>query len=447
MQPIPDGDLLDDFARTGSDAAFGELVRRHVGLVYSVALRQTGQPHQAEEITQAVFIILARKAASVGRRAVLSGWLYHTARLTAANFRRAEFRRIRREQAVFMQSTLEQTAPDPAWSELAPLLDDAMSRLGATDRDAVVLRYFENKPLSEVGAALGLEERAAQKRIQRALEKLRKLFARRGVSLSAALLAGAMSAHSVHAAPVTLAHSTTAVALTKGALATASTLTLAQKTMNTMHWIKIKLALGVVTATLLAGAAATIALSDNSSPPPAQPLPALNQQKQIMIGSVFLKVPATQVDAVINAFTNTQILMNPDSPKFKALLAQHPEAEYLGAPRILTNPGGEAIFSRTKSVPMGGTNADVGIILDATPTIDPNSKITVKMRAELRELAARPPSAIRVTTDDETQTFKSPGTPIILRQDIQDDGGKTLLVFVNAMTVQQRLQKITQRNP
>jgi len=243
MPAAPDVDLLDQFARTGSEAAFGELVRRQVGLVHSVALRHTNQPHQAEEITQAVFIMLARKAAAMGRQTVLSGWLYPAARLTAANFRRAEYRRRHREQEAFMQSTLEENPPDEAWSGLAPLLDEAMARLGATDRDAVVLRYFENKPLAEVGAALGLEECAAQKRVQRGLEKLRKFFARRGVSSTAAVIAAAMSAHSVAAAPAGLAQSVTAVAAAKGAAAGSSTLTLIKGALKIMAWTKAKSAI------------------------------------------------------------------------------------------------------------------------------------------------------------------------------------------------------------
>ena len=253
MQSTPDGDLLDEFARTGSEAAFGELVRRHVALVHSVALRHTQQPQHAEEITQAVFIILARKAAAVGRREVLSGWLYQTARLTAANFRRAEFRRIHREQEAFMQSTLEQTPPDLVWPELAPLLDEAMAGLGATDRNAVVLRYFENKNLAEVGTALGLEERAAQKRVHRSLEKMRRFFAKRGVSLTAAVIAGAMSAHSVQAAPVGLAKAVTAVAVTKGALAGGSTLTLIKGALKVMAWTKAKMTVTVALVILAAG--------------------------------------------------------------------------------------------------------------------------------------------------------------------------------------------------
>ncbi len=185
MTDIPDRELLAEFARNESEAAFAELVRRHIALVHSVALRHTDNPQSAQEITQAVFIILARKAASLVRGTVLGGWLYHAARLTAANFRRAEFRRVRREQEAFMQSRIEGASPDTAWQELAPLLDEAVAHLGAADRAAVVLRYFENKSLAEVGAALGASEDAAQKRVTRALEKLRKIFTKRGVTLAA----------------------------------------------------------------------------------------------------------------------------------------------------------------------------------------------------------------------------------------------------------------------
>jgi RNA polymerase sigma factor (sigma-70 family) len=147
MRDVPDAGLLEQFVQSESEAAFAALVERHVNLVYSTALRHTANPHHAQEITQAVFIILARKARTLPRRIVLSGWLYHTARLTAANFQRAEWRRVRREQEAYMQSTLEDHPMETAWQDLSPLLDEAMARLGPTDRDALVLRYFENKSL------------------------------------------------------------------------------------------------------------------------------------------------------------------------------------------------------------------------------------------------------------------------------------------------------------
>jgi RNA polymerase sigma factor (sigma-70 family) len=258
MQCIPDFDLLGQFARNDSEEAFGELVRRYIGLVHSVALRHTDNPDHAEEITQAVFIILARKAASLTSKTVLGGWLYHTARLTAANFRRAEFHRIHHEQEAFMQSNPQEAPTDPAWLELVPMLDEAMARLGAMDRDAVVLRYFENKTLSEVGVALGLEERAAQKRVHRAVEKLHRFFSQHGVSSTTASIAGAISAHSVQTAPVALAKSVTAVAVTKGAAVSSSTLTLIKGALKIMAWTKVKTAVVVAAGIILATGTTTL---------------------------------------------------------------------------------------------------------------------------------------------------------------------------------------------
>ena len=161
-------DWLRQFARSGSDEAFAALVRRHVNLVYSVALRRLGNPHEAEEVTQAVFIILARKAAELREGTILSGWLYQTARLTSANFQRAASRRRHREQEAFMQFT-EDSDAEASWERLSPLLEEAMARLGQKERDAVVLRFFENRTVREVANALGLREAAAQKRVNRAV--------------------------------------------------------------------------------------------------------------------------------------------------------------------------------------------------------------------------------------------------------------------------------------
>lgn len=256
MTELDDLELLTSYAREESEAAFAALVTRYVNLVYSAALRFTGNPHHAQEITQAVFIILARKAGSLRRGTVLSGWLYQTARLTAANFVKGEIRRQRREQESYMQSTLNE--PDAAaWEQIAPLLDEAMGRLGETDRNAVVLRFFENKTASEVGAALKLTEAAAHKRVNRALEKLRKIFTKRGVTLTAALIAGAVSANSVQAAPVGLAATITATAA-KGATLGGSTLALVKEVLKTMAWAKAKLV--AVASLIVLGSAAVIFL-------------------------------------------------------------------------------------------------------------------------------------------------------------------------------------------
>ena len=226
MTAPDDHELLAQYARSESDAAFATLVARYVNLVYSAALRFTGNPHHAEEITQAVFINLARKAGNLGRGVVLSGWLYQTARLTAGNFVKGEIRRQRREQQAYMQSTL--TEPESAaWEQIAPLLEEAMGRLGETDRNAVVLRFFENKTAREVAATLKINEAAAHKRVNRALDKLRKIFSKRGVTLTATVIAGAVAANSVQAAPAGVAAAVTAAAA-KGAAISAITVTVGQ---------------------------------------------------------------------------------------------------------------------------------------------------------------------------------------------------------------------------
>ncbi|MDE3066189.1 MAG: sigma-70 family RNA polymerase sigma factor [Verrucomicrobiota bacterium] len=260
--PEPDDiGLLGEYARRQSEDAFAALVERHVVLVYSVALRSAGNPQTAEEITQAVFIILARKARSLPRRTVLSGWLYQTARLTAANFLRAEIRRQKREQEAYMQSRVNEPEPE-VWPQIVPLLDAAMERLGKKDRDAIVLRYFENKNLREVGAALGASEGAARMRVARALERLRKFFTRRGMTHSADAIAGAVLAHSVHAAPIGLAKTITAVALAKGAAAGGSTLTLVKGALKLMEWTKAKTAVVAGIGVLAVAGITTIIVKD-----------------------------------------------------------------------------------------------------------------------------------------------------------------------------------------
>jgi RNA polymerase sigma factor (sigma-70 family) len=252
-----DMELVQEFAAGNSEEAFATLVRRHINLVYSVALRRLNNVHEAEEVTQAVFIILAKKAAGLRAGTILSGWLYQTAQLTAANFQRAAWRRQRREQEAYMRFAQE-SETDPSWQRLSPLLEEAMLRLGADERNAVVLRFFENRPVRDVAAALGLQDAAAQKRINRATDKLRKFFLRRGIQISAGALIAALGANSVQAAPETLAAAVTASAAAKGVSAAGSTLTLIKTTLKLMAWTKAKTAIVVGAAILLAGGATSI---------------------------------------------------------------------------------------------------------------------------------------------------------------------------------------------
>jgi len=262
MQPPDDSALLRQYADTSAETAFALLVERHINLVYSVALRLAGNPHQAEEITQAVFIVLARKAASLRHGRALSSWLFQTTRLTTGNLVRSEIRRHRREQEAHMESLLNEPSPagNEAWPQIAPLLDTAIAGLSEKDRLVIVLRFFEDRSLAEVGRALGANEDAARMRVNRALEKLRQYFLTRGVSSTSAIIAGAMSAHSVQAAPTTLANSVTAVAATKGAAAGGSTLTLIKGALKIMAWTKLKTAVVIGVAAILALSTATVAV-------------------------------------------------------------------------------------------------------------------------------------------------------------------------------------------
>jgi RNA polymerase sigma factor (sigma-70 family) len=260
MPELDDIALLRQYAEDNSESAFATLAEKYVNLVYSTALRSAGNAQAAEEITQAVFIILARRARSLSQRTILSGWLYQTARLTAANFLRGEIRRQKREQEAYMQSTLNEAEPE-VWPQIAPHLEAAMTGLSEKDRNAIVLRFFENKSLGEVGSALGANEAAAKMRVNRALEKLRNFFSKRGIVLSAPLLAGAISANSVHAAPVGLAVTVTATAAKGSAVAT-STLTLVKGALKLMAWTKMKTAAVTGAVVLLTAGTTTIAVKE-----------------------------------------------------------------------------------------------------------------------------------------------------------------------------------------
>jgi uncharacterized protein (TIGR03435 family) len=261
---VSDMELLQAYLRRGSQEAFAALVQRHINLVYSAALRHTGIATHAEEITQAVFITFVRKAASLREHTALEGWFYETTRLTALSFLRGERRRQFREQEAYMQSTLQDSADNSIWNQLAPLLDEAMFQLRKKDRDAVVLRFFKDKNISEVAAALDVTEAAAQRRVLRAVDKLRKIFAKNGFTLSAALIAGAVSAKSVQAAPVGLAKTISVAALTKGA-ASGSTLTLVKGALKIMAWTKVKTAIVVSAGVLLAAGTTTVAVKEVKS--------------------------------------------------------------------------------------------------------------------------------------------------------------------------------------
>lgn len=183
--------LLEMYVAQRSGEAFSQIVRRHIQLVYASALRQVGEAQMAEDITQTVFALLARKAGSV-RRHSLAAWLLAVTRHAAANERRAALRRRRRER---QSAKPHAVAPPPAdEDDVTALLDDALARLSELDRQAVVLRYMQGRDARSIAAALGVSEQAARKRLTRAVERLRRFFRSRGLVIAPATLGGALTA-------------------------------------------------------------------------------------------------------------------------------------------------------------------------------------------------------------------------------------------------------------
>jgi RNA polymerase sigma factor (sigma-70 family) len=249
-----DTELLRRYVEERSESAFTELVREHLNLVYSSALRETGGDGAlAEDVSQAVFTELARKAPRLLGHPSLAGWLYTTVRHRAANLRRAEQHRRRREEmAQSMNELLSEDLPNEAWQRVWPVLDDALHELKEADRAVVVLRFLEDRTLREVGARLGLNENAARMRADRALEKLRGLLERRGITSTASGLAAALAIGVVTPPPAALAATIASTALASGAAAGSTTMTL----MKLMSITKVQV--GLITALAVAATAVPV---------------------------------------------------------------------------------------------------------------------------------------------------------------------------------------------
>jgi RNA polymerase sigma factor (sigma-70 family) len=243
--------LLNEYANSKSEEAFGELVSRHLAMVYSSARRQVGES-LAADVTQAVFVLLARKAGNLPANTILTAWLLTTTRWVCRATLRKEMRRQHREQeAADMPSDYEQIEIQSAWEKVGPVLDEGLAALSEKERSLVALRFFERKSHAEIATALGLSENASKKRLSRAVERLRKFFARRGITTGAVILLAAISQNAVQAAPVGLAVTVTKAA-TAGVIG-ASVATLVQTTLKLMTSIKIKIAAISGAAVLIVG--------------------------------------------------------------------------------------------------------------------------------------------------------------------------------------------------
>jgi len=215
---IDDSQLLRQYVDENSQVAFQKLVERHLDLVFSTALRRTGDAHRAQDISQIVFATLARKAASLKSHPVLVGWLYSaTHRISAVAVRTEVRRQLREQQALLMKECHSDRDAALDWSRLRPVLDDAMQCLKHADRSAILLRFFSGRTYSEIGLVLKLSEDGARMRVQRALDKLSGQLARRGITSTASVLGAALVQEAVTAAPSGLVQAVTTSSMTAAA--------------------------------------------------------------------------------------------------------------------------------------------------------------------------------------------------------------------------------------
>jgi RNA polymerase sigma factor (sigma-70 family) len=210
-----DLDLLRQYTQEASEEAFATLVQRHLNLVYATALRQVRSPQLAEDVSQSVFFTLAKNARTLRRDTILAAWLYRVTRRAAIDVARGESRRQQREQIALDLANMKSDSPE--WMRIEGLLDEVLETLEEPDRNAILLRFFQNKSLREVGEILGTSEEAARKRVSRAIEQLRSMFAQRGIAVGAAGLVALLGAQALHAAPVGLGATISAVAFSGAA--------------------------------------------------------------------------------------------------------------------------------------------------------------------------------------------------------------------------------------
>jgi RNA polymerase sigma factor (sigma-70 family) len=240
--------LLREFATRRCERSFRRLVERHLRLVYSVAERVTGERGLAEEVAQTTFAKLAEKSPELDGDTVIAGWLYHTARNLALMTVRSEVRRRQREE---IAATMNTDEPGP--NVVAEHLEAAMDQLPPADRDALVLRFFEDRNLREVGHELGLTEDAARMRVNRALEKLRGVFDKLGITGSAAWLGTTLTASATASVPTGLGATITTSVLGGTAIAAATTALITETTATTMSLFNLKTAAAILGAAAVTG--------------------------------------------------------------------------------------------------------------------------------------------------------------------------------------------------
>jgi len=266
-----DVELLKSYVSTGSQDAFTRLVQRHINLVYSVALRSTRDSHLADDVTQAVFLVLAKKARTIRGPALLPAWLMSTTRYAANNARRGEFRRRHHEHEAAAMLSETYNPPEPG-ADVSPMLDYSLEALSPADRTAILLRYIHNKTAREIGQDLGISEQTAQRRLSRALEKIRTFLSRRGISRPADAISSSLGQHYLHVAPEALTALIVARCATTAAATATSASALAELTLKTIAWAHAKLLAAACAACLLIAGGVTVAVVESPLLARAEPV-------------------------------------------------------------------------------------------------------------------------------------------------------------------------------
>ena len=438
-----DDKLLTQYARDGSQAAFGQLVARHLSLVYSTCLRELGSPPLAEDAAQVVFLLLARKARSLRAGPSLAGWLYKAARFVAKDVRKQEGRRRSGEERVMSEVTYRPEPFAPEWDRVEPLLNDALSALKAGEREAVLLRFIEGHTLAETGAALGLSEDAARMRVTRAVEKMRRHLTAHGVPVTGLVLTGFLTAEAAWPGPANAAAMTQATLQAISTGPTANVLLLSKGVYQTMKLIKMKLA--ALAAVVAMGGAALPPLAHAISPHNTISLPSAAPAQSIKPITVLpISAPTSSSSGASNTTNASDALIitvdfvDATSAEYKRANAGitsglHHDALLLGAlirdgakdvkiPDVQTGEGVQVTKHVTSSVPftiMDKGQAqhnfmDLDSFVQATPRSNSDGTITVMLQVQRASLISNgPPPKSATATISKTVTFRDGQTLIL----------------------------------